>query len=72
MLGLALRPLTQAEIGDALSLSAVHVNRTFQELRAANLITLERGRPTVNDWEGLTALGEFNPAYLHQQLNEVA
>jgi DNA-binding transcriptional regulator LsrR (DeoR family) len=27
-------PYTQAEIGDALGLSTVHVNRTLQEIRA--------------------------------------
>src|SRR5215217_2519423 len=32
-------PMTQAELGDALGISTVHVNRTLQELRAAGLIT---------------------------------
>jgi CRP-like cAMP-binding protein len=65
-------PLTQTEIGDALGLSMVHVNRTLQHLRGANLITLANGRLTVNDWEDLKALGEFDPAYLHQQSQEAA
>ncbi len=60
-------PLTQTEIGDALGLSTVHVNRVLQdELRALGLITLTKGHLTVLDWDGLKALGEFDPTYLHQ------
>ena len=33
-------PLTQAEIGDALGLSTVHVNRSLQELRGDGLLEL--------------------------------
>jgi CRP-like cAMP-binding protein len=65
-------PYTQTEIGDALGLSTVHVNRTLQEIRAAKLITLTKDRLTVKDWDGLVALGEFDPTYLHQQPREVA
>jgi DNA-binding transcriptional regulator LsrR (DeoR family) len=35
-------PLTQNEVGDALGLSTVHVNRTLQELRGENLVEWER------------------------------
>ena len=31
-------PITQAEMGDPMGLSTVHVNRTLMELRAAGLI----------------------------------
>jgi CRP-like cAMP-binding protein len=58
-------PMTQAELGDALGISTVHVNRTLQELRAAGLIRLQGARLTVLDWEGLKAVGEFDPTYLH-------
>ena len=57
--------ITQGEMGDALGLSNVHVNRVAQELREKNLIAWERGSVTVLDWDGLVALGEFNPTYLH-------
>jgi CRP-like cAMP-binding protein len=60
-------PFTQAEIGNALGLSTVHVNRTLQELRGAGLITLRRGALTVTDWDGLTEAGEFDPTYLHHE-----
>jgi CRP-like cAMP-binding protein len=58
-------PLTQAQIGDALGLSDVHVNRTLQELRAERLIRLEQGTLTILQWEELKNAGEFDPLYLH-------
>jgi CRP-like cAMP-binding protein len=58
-------PLTQAELGDALGLSTVHVNRTLQDLRGEGLITLRAGSVTVLDWERLREAGEFDPTYLH-------
>ena len=65
-------PYTQAELADALGLSAVHVNRTLQEIRAAKLIVLTKDRLTVKDWDGLVAMGEFDPTYLHQEPREAA
>jgi CRP-like cAMP-binding protein len=58
-------PMTQAELGDAMGISTVHVNRTLQELRAAGLIRLKGARLTVLDWERLKEVGEFDPTYLH-------
>jgi CRP-like cAMP-binding protein len=58
-------PLTQLQMGDALGLSDVHVNRTLQELRAEQLIRLEGGTLTILDWKGLKDAGEFDPLYLH-------
>lgn len=60
-------PITQAELGDALGLSSVHVNRSLQELRAEGLI-VSRGRTLViTDPKGLEKAGDFDPAYLHLQ-----
>jgi CRP-like cAMP-binding protein len=58
-------PITQAEIGDALGLSTVHVNRSLQELRANGLIDLRRGSLAILNWAGLKEAGEFDPTYLH-------
>ena len=58
-------PITQDELGDALGLSSVHVNRVLQELRDQGLIVLGGGRVSAPDWEGLKAAGEFDPTYLH-------
>ena len=58
-------PITQAEIGDALGLSTVHVNRSLQELRGDGLIEIRGGSLTILDWDRLNKAGEFDPTYLH-------
>jgi CRP-like cAMP-binding protein len=58
-------PITQTEIGDALGLSVVHVNRTLQHIREAGLIVLRSGKLQVLDWQGLKAAADFDPSYLH-------
>ncbi|HEX2725714.1 MAG TPA: Crp/Fnr family transcriptional regulator, partial [Beijerinckiaceae bacterium] len=58
-------PITQTEIGDALGLSTVHVNRSLQELRSAGLIELRRGALGILDWPALCKAGEFDSVYLH-------
>jgi CRP-like cAMP-binding protein len=63
-------PLTQAELGDALGLSTVHVNRVLQDLRSEGLITLHGGSLKVLDWEQLQQRGEFDPTYLHLMKKE--
>ena len=60
-------PVTQAELGDALGLSTVHINRVLQELRQAGLITFRGSTVSVLDWTGLKVAGEFDPTYLHQR-----
>ncbi|MBK1796048.1 Crp/Fnr family transcriptional regulator [Devosia sp. WQ 349] len=56
--------LTQAELGHYLGLSAVHVNRTLQELRRRKLISTQGSRVALTDIGGLKAVGGFSPAYL--------
>ena len=58
-------PITQSELGDALGLSNVHVNRSIQELRANGLVQLKDSKLKVLDWEGLQRDGEFDAGYLH-------
>ena len=58
-------PFTQQELGDALGLSTVHVNRVLQELRHSGLITGHRSTIVVPDWERLKIYSEFSPTYLH-------
>jgi CRP-like cAMP-binding protein len=58
-------PLTQADLADASGLSAVHVNRTLQELRAANLIILRGKILTIPNLDALKTAALFNPNYLH-------
>jgi CRP-like cAMP-binding protein len=58
-------PLTQTDIADATGLTAVHVNRTLQELRRDGLIELERRRLRIPNLRQLMDAAMFNPNYLH-------
>jgi CRP-like cAMP-binding protein len=65
-------PITQAEFGDALGVSTVHVNRVLQEMRATGLIELSGDRLFVPDWEALKKAGDFDPTYLHLRKEQAA
>lgn len=58
-------PLTQADIGDSVGLSNVHVNRSLQTLREMKLITVYHRTVVINDLEKLMDFTGFNPNYLH-------
>ncbi|GEO18382.1 Crp/Fnr family transcriptional regulator [Microvirga aerophila] len=58
-------PLTQAELGDALGLSTVHVNRTIQELRANGLVAWRGDMIHIEDWPRLQQFAEFDPTFLN-------
>ena len=65
-------PITQAEMGYALGLSAVHVNRTLQSLRRDGFITHHRSTIVIEDWPALQELGEFDSTYLHLRKKQTA
>lgn len=65
-------PITQAAFGDAVGLSAVHVNRTLQALRGDGLIATSGSKLRALDWPGLVQAGEFDPTYLHLKDPDVA
>src|SRR5262245_30459767 len=56
-------PMTQTDLGDALGLSLVHVNRTLKRLREDGLITFHN-HVVVLDWQGLCGAADFDPSYL--------
>lgn len=58
-------PLTQLHLADALGLTPVHINRTLQTLRNAQLLRLGRGFVEILDWDMLAEIAEFNPSYLN-------
>jgi CRP-like cAMP-binding protein len=58
-------PLTQIELGDALGMSSVHVNRNLQELRSRGLISLKETKLEIPDFDRLAEIGDFDPTYLH-------
>ena len=57
-------PATQTHVADMLGLTPVHVNRTFQRLKAEKLIQIEQRTVHVLDWETLAFVGDFNSDYL--------
>jgi CRP-like cAMP-binding protein len=58
-------PMTQEQLGDALGLTAVHVNRTLKSLENDGLIVRSKRSVTVADWTGLQSVGDFTSNYLH-------
>ncbi len=58
-------PMTQEQLGDALGLTSVHVNRTLKALEDDGLITRTKRLVSVREWEGLRRAGDFASAYLH-------
>ena len=58
-------PLTQNDLADATGLTAVHVNRTLQELRRDGLIELERKQLHILDMPRMMDVSMFNANYLH-------
>jgi len=63
--GLFALPVTQADLGDCLGLSTVHVNRVLQFLRKDELITASRSEFNILDHERLEQLAGFDASYLH-------
>lgn len=58
-------PLTQAQLGEALGLSAVHVNRSLQQLRSEGLFSWQNHTLQILDWAGLQRRASFDDRYLH-------
>jgi DNA-binding transcriptional regulator LsrR (DeoR family) len=65
-------PVTQTDLGDALGLSTVHVNRTLKQLRSDRLITMRQSVVVVFDWDRLKEAGEFDPSYLTSVTSQIA
>ena len=60
-------PMTQEQLGEALGITSVHINRTLKKLRDDGLIELSQKRLTLLDPEGLSVCIGFDPAYLHAE-----
>ena len=58
-------PMTQEQLGDALGLTPVHVNRVLKSLETEGLITRRKRHIGVADWHALRDAAEFNERYLH-------
>jgi CRP-like cAMP-binding protein len=58
-------PFTQKHLADACGLSAVHINRTIQDLRRGGLIEWKSHIVTLLQRKELGSVAEFTPEYLH-------
>ncbi len=58
-------PMTQEQLGDALGLTAVHVNRTLKALHDEGLITRSKRSVSVANWGLLRDAADFTSGYLH-------
>lgn len=58
-------PISQGDLADMLGTSAVHANRTLQDLRGRKLLTFSDGWVTVLNWPALVEFGLFDGSYLH-------
>jgi CRP-like cAMP-binding protein len=56
--------LTQTQLGEALGLTPVHVNRTLKALRDAGIIEVEGRIYRIPEWTRLAAIAEFDAQYL--------
>ena len=61
--------MTQEQLADATGLTSVHVNRTIKSLEQDGLIDRASARSIrISDWSKLAKAGEFDPGYLHLEL----
>ena len=58
-------PMTQEQLGDALGLTSVHVNRVLKGLEREGLITRRKREVTIVDVAVLRRAADFNARYLH-------
>ena len=58
-------PMSQEKLGDALGLTAVHINRVLGGLQKQGLIRREKREIAIVDWHRLCRLGDFSARYLH-------
>jgi CRP-like cAMP-binding protein len=57
-------PLTQSELGDALGLSTVHVNRTLKKLHQDGIVTWGSSSLVIHNTELLIEVADFDETYL--------
>jgi CRP-like cAMP-binding protein len=57
--------ITQSDLADATGLSLVHVNKTLKKLKDERLVSWNRHRLTILNWDGLKEAALFDETYLH-------
>jgi CRP-like cAMP-binding protein len=61
--------LTQEEIGDAIGLTSVHVNRMIRQMEADKLISRSNGTITLLDEQALGEIGHYTNRYVDLDLD---
>ena len=61
-------PLTREDIGDAISLTHVHVNSILKEMEREELILYQNKRLSILNEEALMEIGEFDPGMILPKL----
>ena len=57
-------PMTQDQLADAVGITAVHLNRTMQVLRATGLFSFSQGLVEIADWPNVASIAEFDSSYM--------
>ncbi len=63
--------LTQEELAECLGITAVHVNRTLQQLREQQLLEFRSGRASILDRDELRDVAGFTGDYLYLERREI-
>lgn len=58
-------PITQQELAETLGITAVHANRSLQELRSQGHVEFTGGVVSIKDFDALKHTAEFDPTYLY-------
>jgi CRP-like cAMP-binding protein len=59
-------PLTQEQLGQAMGITPVHVNRIIKQFRDDGVMDIHRGRVSIISEAKLLELADFDSRYLHQ------
>lgn len=60
-------PVTQEQLGEAVGITTVHVNRMLRELRDLGLVEFSNKQAVIPDVGQLMTLADFDPTYLQLQ-----
>ena len=58
-------PLTQEQLGEAMGVTSVHINRILRQLRVDGVLELQRGTVRIFNEDKLEELAQFDGRYLH-------
>jgi CRP-like cAMP-binding protein len=58
-------PLTQEQLGEAMGITSIHVNRILKQLQHLGVMKFQRGRITILDEAKFNDAADFDRLYLH-------